>query len=342
MSQKPVKNVDNSQPVVFQPVKIGAGNKTIPEGNKAQRNVSDLGTSGCAFSGMYLGNAMQVAADKTRVNIDPNKIKTPEPQRIVVLDNFQNKMIDIDGDNIDDLSHGEVVEKYILANNPSAEIVRMEIKADEQGKFRVEDYTRQMNALADRIEAGEHFDAVNISLAREIDLSNNKKITPGNVKDNEVNIRQNYLASGDNAPEIDQMTRDYIKATERVTALGPKVYIAAGNKFNDGYNMFGLAQGTTQVGTISTEGDTILARNSDIERYEQGQYYVDPVFQYDKLGNESIAGYDINEDGHIDVNPQELSSKGKLENYTSLTGSSFSTPTAVGKDTDPIRKILGQ
>lgn len=342
MSQDSVKKVGNASHISFQPVKVDTGKKGLPNANQTQRNTTDLGTSGCGFSSMYLGNAMQVAADNTRVYVDPQALGQVKPVKIVVVDDFKTKIIDIDGDQIADLSHGEVVEKYVLNNNPVARIEKMQINADKDGTFDIQDYTNQMNTLADRIEAGEKFDAVNVSLADEIDLTASKDINASNIRENEAAAREDMVlnTTQDSSPRRKNV-KAYIEATERVTALGTEVYIAGGNDFVNGYNLFGLADGTTQVGTISAVGDTILAKNSDIERYERGEYFVDPIFKYDDKGNESIAGYDITEDGNVDVFPEQLSSKGKRENYSSIVGSSFSTPTAVGKDTNPINKFFG-
>lgn len=341
MTQGPVKKTGENQTVFIQPLKIAGNKGTRADGLKCQRNAKDLGTSGAAFSSMYLGNAMEVAADKTRVAISPDKITALEPARIAVIDNFDKKIVDIDADGTPDISHGDLVERYIKTQNPDAIITRVEIPTDANNQFDIDIYTKKMNELADRIAAGEKIDAVNVSLASEIDLAGHPSVSPANIKDYKHKVRYDLINKVDaSSSEANQTFKGCVEATERVSSQGVPVYIAAGNNSETSYNLFGIAEGTTQVGTIDVAGDTILARNSDVARYEQGEYFTGPIYDYDASGDQVVEGYDINDDNIPDIKPEEVSSKGKSLGSTLITGSSFSTSTAVGKDTNPVNKLF--
>ncbi|MCK7467629.1 MAG: hypothetical protein MZU91_05540 [Desulfosudis oleivorans] len=112
-----------------------------------------------------------------------------------------------------------------------------------------------------------------------------------------------------------------IKKIEQVTSQNKPVYIGAGNDSNN-YNLLGLAQGATNVGgTVAGQVNPYFSYHSDIQRMEESVFF--PVV-VDK-------GYDLDGNGCADVPLSEISSKGKLSKGM-ISGTSFSTPLALGKD----------
>jgi hypothetical protein len=302
----------------------------LPADHQSRYNATDLGTSGVAFPGMYFGNAMQKAAEAHNQQTEVN-IKSAQMVRIAVVDNFDSKTIDIDGDNIPDLSHGEVVERYLKAENPNVQINRFEVAIDlATGNIENASLVQALEQVKKQMDSGEKFDAVNMSLAYEVDLSNQGSVTSASIGEAESELRA-YLFDENNSLTADQQElKDRIEAIEKITAGDVPVYIAAGNEGRNNYNTLGLAHGTVQVGALNAYGDTLYARNSDVKQYEQGEYIVGPTFEGD---SDIVSGYDINEDGVKDVDTSEVSGHGKLELYPTITGTSFSTPTALSKKT---------
>lgn len=302
----------------------------IPDGQQHRYNATDLGTSGAAFPGMYFGNAIQKASEAHNMNTDLNE-KSMYTAHIAIVDNFSSKIVDVDGDNIPDLSHGEVVERYLKAENPAVIITRFQIDIDtKSGNIDNASLIKALGDVKKQIDSGEKFDGVNMSLAYEIDLDTLKDLSPANITKAEPVLRERLFNSSKKLNKDQQELKTRIEAIESITQSDVPVYIAAGNNSVHSYNTLGLAKGTTQVGALGICGDTLYARNSDVQYYEQGEYIVGPSFEGD---SEVVTGYDINEDGIQDVDKNEVSGKGKYEYYPTIKGTSFSTPIMLGKKT---------
>ena len=336
MSHGDVKDVNV---VKLEPITITANKKkgdSLAEGNKPRRNATEIAPPGV----FYPGQPVCIApADKTAVFYTNDMCIQPERSNIATIDDFKEvKEFDIDGDGVNDFTHGEIVEKYIHATNPYADVSRFQVEFNADGSIKPESFAKQMNAVSDSLKAGVVYDAVNVSLGDDICLANNCAaakvgITPENIHDKENNLRSDALYNTNaGADPLYQKVKGYIQSTEKVTAEGVPVHVAGGNDNKDSYNLLGIAKGTIQIGAVDRNGNKVHTVNSDIERYEQGRFETATIYDDDF----NIVGFDINEDGTADIMANEVSGKGAYgDDYSIIIdGSSFSTPIDVAKTTD--------
>src|SRR5699024_6942913 len=100
------------------------------------------------------------------------------------------------------------------------------------------------------------------------------------------------------------------KALERLSAKGVKIYISAGNKGKNYLNLYTLADNVNVVGATNSYGTAktkFSNNNSLVNRWFKGVFSVKKI--KDKDGQ---TGFDINEDGKIDILAKDTTSRLKI------------------------------
>lgn len=275
------------------------------------------------------GASQQVAGNSGRANV-------------IVVDqtDVAKAGIDIDGDGRNDVAHGTIVGRDILAKSPNANVSNLELANYEPGTL-----VNSFNSIAQRVDRGERVDAVNFSAQtfnKIADLANvtGLQLTRENLAQNRDEIKnrlnvltQNPGAFGGDPAKVKDFT-DFvpvIQALDGLTQRGVPVYIAAGNDGPDQVNLFALASGANIIGAADGNGNkaAFSADNSLITRFTTGVFPITPVAN----GNGQIVGADFTGDGRRDIRATQLSGQGTtFVNGREVSGTSFASPTALGED----------
>lgn len=284
-----------------------------------------------------------------------NPINSHGP-RICVVDNFNRKEIDIDGDNKPCVSHGHAVIAVIKGILPNAQIQKMESGQglDEPTPGVIE----QLREIQELLDQGETIDAINLSssgayvtvekLQKDLGLS---KLTKDNIPENREQIlanlkdfynRRNALEASlaletDSNKKLDlQYHIHYGYAYElnmlmRSIANRTTVFIAAGNngRFEkaDGQtyvNLWALVDGVHCVGALDKTGKVAdySANSSQVTDWAKGIFFPKKVFSQDG----KIQGFDIVENGEVSVLPSDVSGGEQVIDNPSFDGTSYATP----------------
>lgn len=253
--------------------------------------------------------------------------------KIVIIDNYTTKTVDIDGDNKPDITHGEAVEKMFFTKQPNAEIIRYNAASDtEPGNLDAKKMASAYEDISKRIDQGEKIDGVNMSVGADtrigfLDRFIDDKLTAKNISGKEDQLKNSgykkILETGG--------IQNVINNIEKVTSKNVPVYIAGGNAGPDYFNNYGFANGVTQVGANGLNGKKHpdSANNSSIARWAQGEFEITSI--KDAAGK--ISGYDYTGDGKVDLLSENATGKGSLDPKGSkLFGTSLSSPFALSED----------
>lgn len=254
----------------------------------------------------------------------------PLRQMVAVIDDFLSKSVDVDGDEISDLTHGEAVSTYLQKQLPEAEILKLQFPFINQGGHPLAEAVesdRQFGQILDALIAmknsGQPLSGVNLSLLtldferstphpiayRRADLAGladavGLPITSENVESLRPQIRER-LAALYQQPAPDHTLRQgmyasswpVIQKLEALAEQGVKVSVSAGNGPEE-FNLYGLANGVETVGALDPEGAPvpIFANHAMVRRFAQGIYESRPMKAYGK-----VMGFDMTGDGQINV-----------------------------------------
>jgi hypothetical protein len=202
--------------------------------------------------------------------------------RVAIADDFTSIRCDIDGDGSPDLPHGEVVSRYIRAQNPDVEIVPFNsINWNPASLFE----------SLKKIQQDGHFDAVNISIAKFME----NLATPENFSTWRTDTLRDLQNTEDSGGEL---TYSLIEQIQQLIQQGIQVYIAGGNNGPQELNKFTLAEGSINVGASDAQGNRegYSANSPFINRWAQGTYAVRKV----------QGGFDISGHGEADVLDSEV------------------------------------
>lgn len=258
-------------------------------------------------------------------------VKTSLNPTVALVEKFDGKVVDIDGDNIPDLSHGDLLFRMSRSIYPEASIKKYAINSTSADpyEFDVDTLCLQLNKLSKDIAKGEKISAVNLSLSKDIDIDflrncSNISITRENLSDKRAELRNwfknpklslqaktliNYKSknnkSSENIEEEFRKINNVLESIESITRKGVPVYTAAGNKGPEFINIFNIANGVIPVGANNTRGEILglSGNNSLVNRYEQGIYNVSEI--QEKSGK--TIGYDITGSGKTEVKNSEVS-----------------------------------
>jgi hypothetical protein len=254
----------------------------------------------------------------------------PPPPAIHVAwaDSYHDKTIDIDGDGIYDLSHGEVCVRYLkAAAPPSTTVDRWDLTS-----FNLLDLVTLWNKLALKVKQGKHFAAIGSSTIVEWEYLASSGITADNIhlhRNKMLRIWQLWNK------QVSKQIRDYIASLQTIIRQGIPVYLTTGNNGQQTLAIGNLARGVHAVGALNADGKRAAysGLHSFVNRYEQGTYNAVKV----------KGGYDITEDGKLDVKDSEVSTKGRYhsvgQRVKQLAGTSYAAPTALGKDLWKIKPV---
>lgn len=242
--------------------------------------------------------------------------------KIAVIDEYKNNVLKIDWDNKPDMIHGEAVESFIKSALPNAEITRFDTNLNEKSV---------RDALELILKSGIKYDALNLSKSSDIKLKDLSLITGFKVtnetlaKDKKI-IKERFFASGHKESADIQAI---IKSLEELASNGTKIYISAGNRGKQSVNLYTLADGVNVVGALNKYGVLKASFTSDnalINRWYKGVYHISKIED-----SAPITGFDINEDGKIDILADDTSAKIKKP-ASKIYGTSFASPSALVSD----------
>ncbi|MGD9581617.1 MAG: hypothetical protein AB7V50_09610 [Vampirovibrionia bacterium] len=240
------------------------------------------------------------------------------------IDEYNNaKNIDIDGDNIGDLSHGEVIERIIKGLCPQANITRINIKKNElEDSISTSAIDDCLNEALTKIKE-KNFDGINLSFSCKIEFNDfeadGNKCTGDNFKslraimrkelEDHVNKEKEKHKDGSYSYGLQTFISvlNSIKAIEKVVKEKIPVYMSDLIDDKKFFNIFSLAKGIKTVCGTDAKGDICLPGNIKTQYKAQGIYGITPVKE-----NHRIVGYDITGDGIADVDVSEVSGKGRV------------------------------
>ena len=265
----------------------------------------------------YLQKSMFNDFNKAKNRLEFDSSVAP---RIAVIDEFDKKSIKIDYDLKPDVSHGKAVVSILRAGLPNAKIKKYNTNLSEKSLC---------NALKKILDSEDKIDAINLSKASYISYDSLSKLTGFDVNSKNIasikkSVRENFFKSKHKDAKV---LREIIECMDKCSAKGIKVYIAAGNKSDNYFNLYTLADNAFVVGAINKYGSlqTFSARNSLVNRYARGVYRVKAV----KDSNGHVIGFDINDDKKRDVSILKTTAKNKIPSVLPIRGTSFATPNAI-------------
>jgi Subtilase family len=205
--------------------------------------------------------------------------------RFAVVDSFGSPSVDIDGDGEPDLSHGEVVCRFIKAQNPFVEI----LKFNAMSNYQIIEAFGQISAMG-------NIDAVNLSKGFLIPI-----VVEASLQCKGLAEQREILAK-----RLQAYKSPLVKAIEQLCRKGIPVYIAAGNNGPKSLNINSLAEGSINVSATDKHGnrESYCTDNPFVNRWEQGTYPIRKV----------PGGFDITGYGKADVLDQEVTGHKSLLN----------------------------
>lgn len=232
-----------------------------------------------------------------------------------IIDDFKNADVDIDGDNIGEISHGKIVEAIIKNINPNIEIIRLQMET-----MTFVELSKHLKNIDGLFAKGFHIDAVVMSLDYSIKIAKLAKETNLNLL--RENLNENYENICQWLEKLKPEVFNNIKEIESLTNKGIKVYIASGNEGLGYVNLFNLAKNSIDVGATKQPEDFTanFSDNALIDRHEEA------ILKIKCLQN----GYDLNNDGSAEILiPPNLHNETE---FCELKGTSYAVPIAVSKD----------
>ncbi len=245
--------------------------------------------------------------------------------RFAVVDSFQQKKVDLDGDAIPDVSHGEAVTRYVSSAVESHGKNAVFETFDKNKK----DVASQFDDLASQIRGGKLFDGINVSLTLPVPVVGKdgqvKKSASGEPvwgPANPANVsRLVYMkepqkqAALEKAIKNGDLTADqkrdivnvfmglpsfssFDNLAKAAEEKGIPLSLAAGNTKEE-LNLFSLLPSVTAVGSLNANGkeSAYSSRSTHVTAHAQGVYNSRTV----------AGGFDITADGKADFSPKDLS-----------------------------------
>ncbi|HSA05939.1 MAG TPA: hypothetical protein P5556_02035 [Candidatus Gastranaerophilales bacterium] len=217
--------------------------------------------------------------------------KNTQNPKVLMID--VEKKYDIDGDGINDCSHGDIVERFIKAYCPKAKIDKIILPKFSNGTT---DYNEK-DMLETLLNIDKKYDAINISLGNPCHYGIFNNVNPVNLKANSDSImnllrKSKYTDDNTSAQTID-------KFGDIVNKFKSSIYIALGNAFGfESFNLYNLSDKTINVGGLNGQGDKILS-NSLANRWEKAVYNITKV----------EGGFDLTGDDKPEILDSEVSGK---------------------------------
>jgi len=233
------------------------------------------------------------------------------------------------------VEHGTPEEKTLFSNQAKAILVN-------QNMFKAMQFnmSRDLGNLYQEIDKGKNYDAINFSKGATVKIEDLSKVTGlpltrDNLDKYKDEVRKWLKQNNSNSIKEVNTT---LESIEKITAKGVPFYVGAGNDGANSVNLYSFAHGATTVGALqnfqnknAAEATAYSADNSLVTRWEQGNIPINKV-----KNAEGEDGFDINQDGKPDILKKDTTSNFSLlslfKKNEEISGTSFSTPTALGKD----------
>lgn len=249
---------------------------------------------------------------------------------IFVIDSFDQKCMDIDGDGVDDVSHGRTVAGIIRGQCPNAKVTSLRLKSDNKTGLDFKSAIKHLNYIIKEAKSGKKVDAVNLSFGvdvtfEEASLFTGKEIHQNNLDENRKELLNAFLNINPPKDVKDSLNilipgyleamktkfqdeRAFIHALRELVKLDVQVYLAAGNEGENQFDVASLVKGINTVGATDARGDItdFSANSSTVNRFEQGVFNVSEIT--DKAGK--VKGYDVSGSGRVEI-PVEAVSGGE-------------------------------
>ncbi|MCA9793412.1 MAG: hypothetical protein KC910_16495 [Candidatus Eremiobacteraeota bacterium] len=237
----------------------------------------------------------------TATNPSAEPRKDSDPRKVFVLDRFNDKEVDIDGDKKADAAHGEVIARGL--QNEGFDVDRVQ-QTGQVGS--------DLSNLADSFDNGSRSfrqgDVVNVSSGRADDPTFKElsgivgfPVTPDNIASQRGQI---FDALKKQPP--DSRTQDWLKtndAIERMQGKGLEVVHAAGNAGPDRVSV-GFLNANHQLSATDARGQVQpWSANSSVTKPAQG---IQPISEV-KDANGNVTGFDVGRDGTVDFKANEVS-----------------------------------
>lgn len=243
-------------------------------------------------------------------------IGTNQKPVVAVIDSFNKKFVDINGDEIKDLSHGETVSLY---TSKDANVLPVNIDNTDSDTI-----AQAIKSVFDAVKAGANIKAINVSVGLDISQDQYKgyllpmvEKSPGDTfKDKLINLAENCYKNKEQL-ELDKKDPKFMFHQSRIAfqillaAIYPDlkmlkdlpdvdlpVYFAPGNdkeKLDIQHFMF---DSPNVIGPDKNKDSYAQTYN----REEQSLFAVAEISD-----DKGLIGYDIDEDNRVDVLKEEVS-----------------------------------
>lgn len=257
---------------------------------------------------------------------------------IAVIDDFSNKSIFIDYDDKPDISHGRAVKQFIEDELPQAKIITFDTKVGN-GFTLTHNINVQLEKILNELEKNnKKYNSINLSQEASMSFETISKVTNKNINNENISQNKDYIknliysiktdGNSDSSKYIKDV-QEILHKLDKITSMGVKVYISAGNEGKDEFNIFSLSKNVNTVGALSKYGTKAVytADNSLINYWTCGDFDIKKV-----TDSKGVKGFDFTNDGVIDVYDNETTSKDKVAHPFGVVGTSFSTPRALAFD----------
>lgn len=224
---------------------------------------------------------------------------TQTPPRIAVIDDFGAKRMDIDGDNVPDLSHGELVTRLLLSQCPQARITRLDVNPPDTQPLPPENSTvlfrqhyQNIFSTVNMLQPGQ-FDSINLSMGVQTPLPSDQISLPEAKRI----LRDFWISSNSSLQLLAARTAQTLAGLAK---QGERIFLAAGNGGRGTANVYGLIPGVINVGATSANPQVLTDythRHSLVTDYTQGTFAVAKV----------RGGYDLTGDAKPEILDKEVS-----------------------------------
>ncbi|OGH99377.1 MAG: hypothetical protein A2104_07920 [Candidatus Melainabacteria bacterium GWF2_32_7] len=326
--------------------------------SKPTQNINRKSYDECKFTNTSTADSLF----KNLINFTGSTIKKFSTPLVAIVGNFDQKIIDIDGDSIPDLSHEETISRIVKATCPDIQIKPFKIEGHKNNPdyFDLDQALEKLSEISEIVENGEKIDAVNVSLGKEILINTFRECTGLPVNGENIINYKDQIREWLKNPSIPlavktiidfkepgksgRMIQEFktinkiIDAIEQITDKGVPVYIGAGNEGPEYFNILALAKGSIPVGALDAKSNkkSFSADNSLINRFEQGIYNISAVTDKDN----TIIGYDLTGDNKPEVLANEVSGgESKVKPYI---GKSIETVIAQEDDYTKLIDMINQ
>lgn len=267
-------------------------------------------------------------AQKKQVQIDQERIRQVchSSKPVLVVDKFLKpnvieKYIDVDGDLLPDVAHGEIVESFLKISGKS--VLRQKL----EGSLSPSETYEVFKEILEDVKSGRlQISAINFSQIIPLSLAAfDKEIVAGTNSENIFDNRQaimKKMIDGFKSAEI-TLYEDLNNVFAEFKNLEIPVVVAAGNQGEDYINFFSLLPGVISVGSLAIDKEPLLTsgNSSLVTVWRQGEYVVK------RLADSSV---DFNNDGKPEIAANLLSKQVSLVHRLrgkSVAGVLRTTPT---------------